>query len=120
MAPQIKISQDERASGGVLAKLKSAFSIPTNTSIKSKKRVSFSTFYTAAVTFPFVITLLYWLKLHHYTSDADEAASVKALRLFVLISVNGVNSIIALVEIMVLSSVRKQKVRIRSPLYIKF
>ncbi|KAL9127767.1 MAG: hypothetical protein Q9217_003425 [Psora testacea] len=109
MVPHCRIAQDESAKGGIVVTLKSAFAILVNKDIKSKTHQFFSAFYTAAVTFPFVITILYWLKLYSHIPEADESARVRSLRLFVLSSVNGINSVIALIEIMILSSVRKQR-----------
>ena len=62
--------------------------------------------YTAAVKFPFMVTIFYWLKLYADSQIPDESIHVRILRLVVLISVNGTNSIIALLEIIILSGVR--------------
>ena len=117
---------------------------PRGTGVGSKRRVAFSILYTAAVTVPFLVTGLYWLVLFQpnpgvgtvggvnvevgtFTSSMlsfapllvrfDKLCTVQALHYFVLINVYGFNSIIALVEIMVLSSARKQKVMCLSTLF---
>ena len=70
----------------------------------------FSTLHTASVTFPFVTSIFYWLVLHPSESIFDHARKGENFENFVLISTTVLNSTIAFVEVMVLSSPRKQKV----------
>ncbi len=105
MGPLIKMDEDEQAKQGRLAKTIAVFSFAS----KPKNKSAFSLFYTTAVTFPFVVTTFYWLILYPLGPLVDNEW-VKALQLFVLININVVNSALALFEIMILSSVRKQKV----------
>lgn len=84
-------------------------SIPRTTEFTDVKRFAFSAFYSAAVTYPFVISFLHWCVLgdRHGNGksfkDEDEHD-------WLMFSAYGVNSIIAAGEIMFLSSVRKFKV----------
>ncbi len=106
----------------------------------------FSLFYTAAVTVPLVVTIVFWLVLFrsnprdenyshvffrsaladstinldgglaYVATRARQDASAQAFpnkpfNMFILISINAVNTFIALVEILLLSSVQKQRVR---------
>lgn len=113
------------------------FRIPRVTSPKAKNHIIFSIFYTAAVTLPFVVTIVFWLILvptasafdhdgpRLMTSLCPRLTALRppvqggaeenplgdvALKAFVLININAINTVIALVEILVLSSVRRQKV----------
>lgn len=115
---------------GFLAKVKSAPSIPTTADVSSKRLVACSVFYTAAVTLPYVTSVVYWLALYRSDTSLGPRPVARALamhqiigslsfsgrilRKFLLVKLNVVNSIIALVEIMVLSSVRKQQGTLRS------
>lgn len=115
---------------GFLPKVKSALLIPTTSNLNSKRHVACSLFYTAVVTLPFVTTMVYWLVLYRSNMSLAPRPVVKGLamhrimgsvsfsgrclREFLVINLNLLNSVIALVEIMVLSSVRKQKVTSRS------
>ena len=84
------------------------FEPPTSTEPNSKKMLAFSVFYTAASTFPFLVTIIYWLCLFH--PEPAEIGHI-ALRYFILVNVYGVTAIIAFLEIVLLNSARKQKVR---------
>ena len=119
----VRIAGDDR---GFLAKVKAAVSIPTHTDVNSKRRIAFSLFYTTAVTLPFVTTVVFWLVLvssHTYLGPRAASSAVPMeqvlerdslgvtfLRNFLIVNLNAINSVIALLEIMILSSVRKQKV----------
>lgn len=119
------------------SKVTAPFRIPRVTSPKAKSQILFSIFYTAAVTLPFVVTIVFWLILVPTASAFDHVGPRSstslyheltaprppvqggaegnplgdgALKAFVLISINAINTIIALSEILLLSSVRKQKV----------
>jgi hypothetical protein len=96
----------------------------------SKKRVFFSIFYTAAVTYPHVITLVYWLILvphqhnegtlpfllkglaifHSHTCVVDDVFGHGWFRTFLTINTFVINSLIALIEVLFLSSIRRQEV----------
>ena len=129
---------------GFWSKLTTPFRIPRATSPRAKNQILFSIFYTTAVTLPFVVTIGFWLILvptspafDHVNPEAIPsvffATTVPrppveggaegnpfrdgALKAFVLININAINTVIALLEILVLSSVRKQKVRVLSSNY---
>lgn len=110
MGSRSRLPPDEQAKGVFLAHVQAAFSIPTSTSDTSK--MAFSMFYTAAVTFPFVITITSWLYLSPI-DDSIQASSVvpRAMQYFSIASSSVFNSVIAFSEIVALSSVRKQKVQ---------
>lgn len=124
---KVHIAGEDR---GFLAKVRTAISIPTTTDVNSKCHVTCSLFYTAAVTLPFATSVVFWLVLYRSNTSlgpravagplpVDQAVeaysfSGKLLREFLDINLNAVNSIIALVEIMLLGSVRKQKVSSQS------
>jgi len=109
MGPRSRLPPHEQAKGAVLAHIQAAFSIPNTTSNTSK--MAFSMIYTAAVTFPFVVTVTSWLYLLPI-DDAVPALAVppQVLRCFSIATSSVINSVIAFIEIVVLSSVRKQKV----------
>ena len=67
-------------------------------------------FYAAAVTFPIVVTIASWSFLHPLDSSSNSGAWSRTLILFVTVNIHIVNAVIALAEILVLSSVRKQRV----------
>lgn len=116
-----------------------AFSIPSTSSTRHKTLMVFSIFYTVVVTTPFVVSIIYWFILGALNSSFDsltmlhvpsamardlvqEKDSVsmgitvireKVLRTFVSLNIHTLNSVIALLEILVLSSVHKQKVGMR-------
>lgn len=96
----------------VLFRVIKAVSIPSSTSTRSKRRLAFSIFYAAANSFPFPTSVVYWLAL--FTSEPLEdhgiTIDVVFLRYWVTVNVSAVNSGIAFVEIILLSSVREQKV----------
>lgn len=116
--------------GGFLPKVKSALSIPTTTNVDSKRHVACSLFYTAVVTLPFVTSMVYWLVLYRSNMSLAPRPVVMVLAMhqmmgsvsfsgrclgeFLIVNLNLLNSVIVLVEIMLLSSVRKQKVTSRS------
>ena len=115
--------EGEEAEGSVLSQVEAFLEPPKLMALDSKKCIIFSVFYTAAVTFPFLVTVMYWLVLFHpdpsaypvHLLDAALQSSTAptntvVLRYFVLVNVYGFNAMIALFEIMLLSSARKQKV----------
>ncbi|KAA6416403.1 MAG: hypothetical protein FRX48_01123 [Lasallia pustulata] len=118
----VRITGEDR---GIFTKVKAAVPIPTTIDVKSKRHIAFSLFYTAAVSIPFVTTVVFWLVLHRSNTSfepnavggslpvdqAEEAYSFggRFLQNFLFVNLNAVNSVIALVEIVVLSSVCKQK-----------
>lgn len=109
LAPYGRLPPEEQTKGKFLAQIQAGLSIPKSTDIQSKRSSVFSTFYTASVTFPFVISIAYWLLLFPSAPVPEHGSKRQALYYFVLINVTVINSVTALVEIMVLSSVRKQK-----------
>ena len=120
----MRIAGEDR---GILTKVKDAVSIPSTIDMNSKRHIAFSLFDTAAVSLPFVTTVVFWLVLHRSNTSfepnaaggslpvdqAEEAYSFggRFLKNFLVINLNAVNSVIALVKILVLSSARKQKVK---------
>ena len=70
----------------------------------------FTTFYTATITIPFVISIAYWLVLYRFDPVIDQGGKGEALYRFLLISTTTLNSVIAFAEVMFLNRVRKQKV----------
>lgn len=84
--------------------------MPTDADIHAKRQIAFSIFYTAAVTFPFVVTIASWSFLDPLKSSV-RSAWPRPLVLFIIANFNGVNSAIALLEVMILSSVPKQQVK---------
>lgn len=111
MAPHSRMNQDERRQNKLIVKAKAVVSIPKTSKTGSSARTAFSIFYTAAVTFPFVVSLVYWMILYPATPvPKDASLFVKILHYFILVNKNAVNSAFSLMEIMLLSSVRKQKV----------
>lgn len=128
-------SPDDRS---LWSRLKAFFRVPRTTDPKAKDYLLFSIFYTAAVTFPFVVTIVFWLilvpsepmgnniggmiarglDLERFAARPPVEGGAEgdpfrdgALKAFVLVNVNALNTVIALLEILVLSSVRKQKVQ---------
>lgn len=115
----VRITGEDR---GIFTKVE----IPTTIDVKSKRHIAFPLFYTAAVSIPFVTTVVFWLVLHRSNTSfepnavggslpvdqAEEAYSFggRFLRNFLFVNLNAVNSVIALVGMVVLSSVCKQKV----------
>lgn len=111
MGPRSRLPPHEQAKGAFLAHVQAAFSVPTSTSNKSK--MAFSMFYTAAVTFPFVVTITSWLYLSPFEDSVRAVAvSPRALQFFSAASCTIFNSLIAAFEITILSSVRKQEVHL--------
>lgn len=108
LAPYDRLPSKEQAKGKFLAQLQASLSAPTSTDTNSKRHPAFSTLYTASVTFPFVISIAYWLVLNPL--ELAPTCGGEALQNFVRISITVLNSVIALVEIVVLSSARKQEV----------
>lgn len=93
-----------------------------------KKYIGFSIFYTAAVTFPSLVAGIYWLSLFHpdpatihhgfriypnvvTVNYAPFSINETFLHYFMLLNVYGVSALVALLEIMILSNARPQKVR---------
>lgn len=110
MAPYGRLPPEEQTKGNFPAQIQAGLSIPTSTNINSKRSSEFSTFYTASVTFPFVISIAYWLVLYPSVPVSDYGGNDQTLYYFLLINITVLNSVIALLEIMILSSVRKPKV----------
>lgn len=135
--PHIRAFEETPDVPSFWSRLTAPFRIPRVTNPKAKNHLLFSIFYTAAVTLPFVVTIVFWLILVPTASafdHIDPKSSMPfclrttaprppvhggakgnpfgdgALKAFVLININAINTIIALVEILVLSSVRKQRV----------
>lgn len=109
LAPYGRLPPDEQAKGKILAQTQASVLVPTSTDTSSKRYLVFSTFYTASVTFPFAVSIAYWLVLYPSDPVVDSGGKGRTLHRFVLISITVLNSGIALVEITVLSSIRKQK-----------
>lgn len=109
LAPYGRLLPDEQAKGEILAQTQASVLVPTSTDTSSKRYLVFSTFYTASVTFPFAVSIAYWLVLYPSDPVVDSGGKGRTLHRFVLISITVLNSGIALVEITVLSSIRKQK-----------
>jgi len=78
-----------------------------------KNRVFFSIFYTAAVVFPHVVSLTYWLILVPHDHE-DVGGSIEHLfgngwfKPYCIINLFAVNSLIATIEVVFLSSIRRQ------------
>lgn len=106
-----RLSPEEQAKGRYLAKVQKAFSLPTGVEIGSKKPIAFTLFYTAAVTFPLVVTIASWSFLDPLDSSIGLSSWPRLMVLFIIVNLNGINSVIAILEIMILSSVHKQKVK---------
>ena len=90
--------------------MQNIFSIPKNTNPDSKRRLAFSLFYSAAITYPLVVTTTYWLYLFPRSFQSDPPTWPRLLQYFVMANFYIINSIIAVVEVMLLSSVQVQKV----------
>ena len=86
-------------------RLYSIVSIPRTTEFTPSQRFSWSVFYTASVTFPFVVTFLYWTVLED--GFHGRALNGNALHDCLIYSVYAVNSVIAIGEIVLLSSVHQ-------------
>ena len=112
-SPHSRLPPREQAKGRVLANIQNAFSIPKNTDINFKRRLVFSLFHTAAIAFPVVVTTTYWLFLFPLDFQPDPLFWPRFLQYLNITNFTIVNSAFALLEVMVLSSVQKQKVRIR-------
>lgn len=109
LAPDGRLPPEKQAKGKFLAQTQALFSAPTSTDNNSKERFVFSTFYNASVTFPFIVSIAYWLVVYPSEPVLDQGSKGERLHHFVLISITVLNSVIAFLEVMVLSSVRKQK-----------
>ncbi|KAH0543472.1 hypothetical protein FGG08_002237 [Glutinoglossum americanum] len=102
-------------------RFKPRFEIPRESS-RYCNRLSFSIFYTAAVSIPFTVTTIFWLILVPSSPANDLEVSLPEfcskgwlkpfcdgwLRAFVLVGLYLINSVIALIEIVVLSSIKRQ------------
>ena len=97
----------EDSDDGLLTRVKNIFSIPRTTAFNSKNRLAFSIFYTCATTFPYVVTFLYWFVLNDGTGCIFKLGPIQAM---MHVNMYGIGAVIALVETMILSSVRKQQV----------
>ena len=112
MGPRFRLPPHEQAKGKFLANLQQAVAVPKSTSYRAT--LSFSLFYTAAVTLPFVVTVAYWLWVFPYSDFApDSLYWPRDLQYFNIANGSIVNSMVAFCEIMALSSVRKQDVSSR-------
>ncbi|MCJ1385627.1 hypothetical protein MMC17_008750 [Xylographa soralifera] len=96
----------EDSDDGLLTRLKNIFSIPRTTAFNAKNRLAFSVFYTCVTTFPYVVTFLYWFVLNDGTGHVFESGPIQAM---MHVNMYGIGATIALVETMILSSVRKQQ-----------
>lgn len=114
ITPYGRLPQEEQAKGKFVAQIKAGLSAPTSTETYPKRYFVFSNFYTAAVTFPFTVSVAYWLVLQPLNTDLGRGGKGEVLHYFVLISITMLNSVIAFVEVMALSDMRKQKVLILS------
>ena len=110
MGPPSVLPPKEQAKGRYLARLQAAISMPLSTDANSRRRMAFTFFYTVSTTFPFVVTIASWSFLDPLSFPTRSVSLPKPTLLFLAINVNVVNSIIAAFEILVLGSVRKQKV----------
>lgn len=110
-SPADRLPPEEQAKGRYFAKMQKALSIPTDADIGSKKAIAFSLFYTAAVTLPLVVTIASWSFLDPLDSPVEPSFWPRLVVLFTIANLNGVNSAIAFLEIILLSSVRKDKVK---------
>ena len=98
----------------ILARIQAGLSAPTSADSSTKGYFIFTTFYTATVTMPFVVSIAYWLVLHPLDHSIDHGSKGETLYRFLLISTTTLNSVIAFMEVIFLNSVRKQKVLILS------
>lgn len=90
--------------------MQNVLSIPKNTNTDSKRRLAFSLFYSAAITYPLVVTTTYWLYLFPANFQSDPPTWPRLLQYFVMANFYIINSIIAVMEVLLLSSVQVQKV----------
>lgn len=81
--------------------------LPRGRGPDATNRKVFSLFYSAVTTFPFVVSYFYWLVLDGQRGFAVGSGPFRA---WIIFSMVGVNSIIALLEILLMSSVPKQSV----------
>ncbi|MCJ1352498.1 MAG: hypothetical protein MMC33_002482 [Icmadophila ericetorum] len=93
-------SQEEESGNYFIEMAKGIFKIPRNTFWNG---TVFTMFYTCVTTFPFVITFMHWFVL-----DGANYKDHGPFTNFLIFNRNTVNSFIALIEIFILSSVRKQ------------
>ena len=110
MGPPSLLPPEEQAKGRYLARLQAAISVPLNTDVNSRRRIAFTFLYTVSTTFPFVVTIASWSFLDPLNFPMGSLSWPKPMLLFLAININVVNSVIALLEIVLLGSVRKQKV----------
>lgn len=110
-SPADRLPPEEQAKGRYLAKMQKALSIPTDADIGSKKPIAFSLFYTATVTFPLVVTIASWSFLDPLDSPIEPPFWPRLSVIFIIANLNGVNSAIAVLEMTILSSVHKRKVK---------
>jgi hypothetical protein len=95
---------------------------PPRQNQSTNNKLFYSIFYTAAVTFPFVVTLVYYLILvPHNNGDFTSAFGLTDdltdnlfghgwFKPFMVFNKYGVNCLAALIEVFVLSSVKRQEV----------
>ncbi|KAI9724354.1 MAG: hypothetical protein M1812_000422 [Candelaria pacifica] len=127
------VQEDHYAShpSNIWAGIRRLFRMPQT---EGKNAVVFSIFYTAAVTIPFVVTIVFWLimipsepfsqpdgpsstRFHNSSADGrppveggieDHPFSRGFFKAFMFINLHAINSLVALVEIFFLNSVKKQ------------
>jgi hypothetical protein len=87
--------------------MKSAFTIHKIRDFTPREKLAFSVFYTATTTFPYVVTFLYWFVLEETKGHEFHYHGVGGL---VHYNMCGINALMAFIETVVLSSVRKQQV----------
>lgn len=107
--PSCRFPHEKQGDCDFVAESQVALSAPTSDEFNFRRNSVFSSLHTASVTFPFVTSIFYWLVLHPSESIFDHARKGDNFENFVLISTTVLNSVIAFVDVMVLSSVRKQK-----------
>ena len=93
-----------------LTALKFALSIPMNSKTDSKRSSTFVMYYHAAITFPFVVTIASWFSLHPSNLALSPSLSSRSLQIFLVFNFSIINSVIALLEVTVLSDVPVKKV----------
>ncbi|KAM0800432.1 hypothetical protein BDR22DRAFT_247878 [Usnea florida] len=107
--PSYRLPYEEQGNSDFVAERQVALLAPMLDRSDSRSSSVFSILHTASVTFPFVTSIVYWLVLHPSRSIFDHARKGGNFNHFVLISTTVLNSVIAFVEVMVLSSGRMQK-----------
>ena len=108
--PPSRFYSEEQSKRRCLARLQSGLSIPRSTDPKSKRRTAFSLLYIMAVVFPIVISIASWSFLRPWELLSSSTKWPKALGRLIVANLNVVNSVIALLEVVALSSLPKHKV----------